>query len=138
MDDPQGSTSQKRAPPWWSCLPGPAAWLLRISSPHPREPMRKGLTKGSVAGFYIIMPTSKEKIIKKINDFILVFINHQSSMHPKRWNQPPCTLHPGRTASSITSQDQIIELVNFNFDELCVLYLFNSLLFLLAFYCFKN
>jgi hypothetical protein len=28
---------------------------------HPRETMQKGLTNGVVAGFYIIMPTGREK-----------------------------------------------------------------------------
>jgi hypothetical protein len=61
MDDPQVSTSQKRTSPWWSHLPGPAALLLQINSPHPREPMWKGLAKGDVAGFDIILPTGQEK-----------------------------------------------------------------------------
>jgi hypothetical protein len=34
MDDPHVSTSKKRTPPWWSRLPGPAAWLLQMRQ-HP-------------------------------------------------------------------------------------------------------
>ena len=38
-----------------------AAWDWRISPPHPREPLRKGLAKGGVGGFYLIHLTSREK-----------------------------------------------------------------------------
>ncbi len=96
-------SQQKRTPPWWSCFLGPATWLLQISSPHLREPMRKGLTKGVVPGFNIIIPTGREKkLLKKLNNFILYFISYQSQMPPKQWNQPPCKLPPCHSPSSIT------------------------------------
>ena len=38
-----------------------AAWDWRISPPHPREPLRKGLAEGGVGGFYLIHLTGREK-----------------------------------------------------------------------------
>jgi hypothetical protein len=89
MDDPHVSTSQKRTPSWWSCSPGPAAWLLGISSPHPQEPMQKGLTKGTVAGFYIIMLTSQENINQKTQQFFLVFYKLSKSNAPEAMESTP-------------------------------------------------
>ncbi len=40
---------------------GLAAWFFCFEPPHPREPLRKGLTKDNVTGFYIIMLTGQEK-----------------------------------------------------------------------------
>jgi hypothetical protein len=37
-----------------------AAWLWRISQPYPREPLRKGLRKGGIQGFYVVYQCSQE------------------------------------------------------------------------------
>jgi hypothetical protein len=63
MDDPRDQPTKKE-----HCHGGAVCWVQRhgyCESAHPThgtwEPMWKGLTKGSVAGFYFIVPTSQEK-----------------------------------------------------------------------------
>jgi hypothetical protein len=64
--------------------------------------MRKGLTKGGCRVLYNYADWPRKKKNKKLDNFILVFINFQSTTYLKQLNQPRCTLPPSHTASSIT------------------------------------
>jgi hypothetical protein len=62
MDDPQISNSQKKNTTMAELFAGSSGMAVANQlTPHPREVMRKGLTEGSVTGYYIIMPTGREK-----------------------------------------------------------------------------
>ena len=47
----QGSNHSKRTPPWWSRLPVSSGMAFVFPAAPPRQPLRKGLTEGGVAGF---------------------------------------------------------------------------------------
>jgi hypothetical protein len=82
----------------------PVGWLSwRISSPHPREPLQKGLTKGGIAGFYIIMPPAEKKLIRKLNNFFLVSYKLSTTNAPEAMESTPLHASPGCTTTSITS-----------------------------------
>jgi hypothetical protein len=70
MDGGQGSNNPTKNSTIVEPVASLAAWLLCFEPHHPREPLRKGLTKGSVAGFDIIMPTSQENYLL-VNKIIL-------------------------------------------------------------------
>ena len=47
----QGSNHPKRTPPWWSRSPVSSGMAFVFPAAPPRQPLRKGLTEGGVAGF---------------------------------------------------------------------------------------
>ncbi len=45
-----------------------ATWLWWIVSPHPRELLWKGSSKGGAEGFSIVYCVAEKKLITKLND----------------------------------------------------------------------
>ncbi len=47
----KGRIIQQRTPPWWSRSPVSSGMAIGFPAAPPRQPLRKGLTKGGVEGF---------------------------------------------------------------------------------------
>jgi hypothetical protein len=82
-----------------------AAWMWRISPPHPREPLRKGWRKAVNEGFVKFNNAAKKKLISINNRFILVLLFDWSLSPPKQWNRwyyIPQGITPGQTSSPVS------------------------------------
>jgi hypothetical protein len=64
-------------------LTATVAWRWRFQPPHPWEPLQKRLTQSSVRGLFNY-DDNQEKLITKLNSFILIFISSQRLLDPKQ------------------------------------------------------